>query len=254
VAFFRQPQNVGAIATFNTCVRRAAGRWVHILHSDDLVLPGFYEAYKRHIETHNCSLVLGRAVVIDENGKWIKISPDLPEVNGLLEDQLWVLSRKNDVSTPSVVVKREVYEKTGGFNEELVHTADWEMWVRAAAIGPAGCLIRPYCLYRVHSSSDTGRLALEGTNVTDGMKALEYIQDILPDPELKKKVKRSVYRWLGGITLFHSWDSAKSGYFKAAMIHTTLRIRLRPFHWASYVNVPLVLAMAFLSMFRRQKR
>jgi glycosyltransferase involved in cell wall biosynthesis len=40
VRFFRQPQNRGAIRTFNTCIARSRGRWLHILHGDDTVRPG----------------------------------------------------------------------------------------------------------------------------------------------------------------------------------------------------------------------
>ena len=42
VAFHRHPQNVGATANFNACLARCRGQIVHILHGDDLVLPGFY--------------------------------------------------------------------------------------------------------------------------------------------------------------------------------------------------------------------
>ena len=42
VAYYSQPLNVGPQANFTTCVQRAVGHWVHILHDDDMVLPGFY--------------------------------------------------------------------------------------------------------------------------------------------------------------------------------------------------------------------
>ena len=45
VGYHRQPHNMQERQpTTLPCVRRARGRWVHILHSDDLVLPGFYES------------------------------------------------------------------------------------------------------------------------------------------------------------------------------------------------------------------
>lgn len=50
ISFFRQPDNVGATANFNTCIQRAKGQWVHILHSDDTVLPGFYNRLRSALE------------------------------------------------------------------------------------------------------------------------------------------------------------------------------------------------------------
>src|SRR5262249_50406733 len=43
VGFFRQSRNVGHIANFRTCITRARGEIVHLLHGDDVVRPGFYE-------------------------------------------------------------------------------------------------------------------------------------------------------------------------------------------------------------------
>jgi len=47
VQFYRNGQNLGAIRNFNGCVQRAKGHWVHILHGDDAVLPGFIGRYRQ---------------------------------------------------------------------------------------------------------------------------------------------------------------------------------------------------------------
>ena len=36
--------NVGLAGNWNRCIALSRGRWVHILHQDDLVKPGFYES------------------------------------------------------------------------------------------------------------------------------------------------------------------------------------------------------------------
>ena len=42
----------------------------------------------------------------------------------------------------SVLVRRNAYERVGGFDPTLVHAADWEMWTRLAAFGPVA-IVRP---------------------------------------------------------------------------------------------------------------
>ena len=42
VGFFRQSQNVGSLRNFETCLNRATGHYIHLLHGDDQVNPGFY--------------------------------------------------------------------------------------------------------------------------------------------------------------------------------------------------------------------
>ena len=58
--FFRQPGNVGAIENFNTCVRRSRGHYVHLLHGDDLVCPGFYSAFEEALTTKEVGIVSAR--------------------------------------------------------------------------------------------------------------------------------------------------------------------------------------------------
>src|SRR5438128_1183269 len=52
VAFYRQPKNAGISTNFTTCLQRSRGEWVHVLHGDDLVRPGFYETIERVITAH----------------------------------------------------------------------------------------------------------------------------------------------------------------------------------------------------------
>src|SRR5687768_13877620 len=40
VEYMRHPINVGSLQNFNTCIDRARGHYVHLLHGDDRVLPG----------------------------------------------------------------------------------------------------------------------------------------------------------------------------------------------------------------------
>src|SRR6476661_7944834 len=43
VKYFRQYQNVGSLRNFETCINRAQGKLIHLLHVDDKVHPGYYE-------------------------------------------------------------------------------------------------------------------------------------------------------------------------------------------------------------------
>src|SRR5215218_9112907 len=43
IRFYQQPENRGSLRNFETCLNRAKGYYIHLLHGDDLVKPGFYE-------------------------------------------------------------------------------------------------------------------------------------------------------------------------------------------------------------------
>jgi glycosyltransferase involved in cell wall biosynthesis len=167
VAFHRKPRNEGAVANFNTCIQRSRGHLLHILHGDDYVLPGFYQRLTEEAQLHpDVSLVAVRAFHVDEEGVILGVSPRLPKLeNGsrLVEEFFY----ETPILFAGIVVRRDFYEKKGGFIPALVHTADWEMWARAT--GLAGGLVTREVLacYRSFAGNDSGRLARTGENLRD---------------------------------------------------------------------------------------
>ncbi len=43
VSYFRQPVNVGSLRNFETCLNRAHGKYIHLMHGDDKLINGFYK-------------------------------------------------------------------------------------------------------------------------------------------------------------------------------------------------------------------
>ena len=137
VSFYRQLRHVGISVNWNTCINRARGHLVHILHDDDIVLPGFY----RHLgEAFQSEAAVGaafcRCIYMDEESHWQSLSLLERKTPGILADWLERIAVVQRIQTPAVVVKRRVYEDLGGFCPELFYACDWEMWKRIAARYP----------------------------------------------------------------------------------------------------------------------
>ncbi|WP_062291799.1 glycosyltransferase [Nostoc piscinale] len=182
VSFFRQQQNVGATANFNTCIQRAKGEWIHILHGDDTVLPNFYSRLRQGIEQDpTVGAAFSRYLHIDESSNWRLMSHLERETAGTLPNFWQTLAVINRVMTPCIVVKRSVYEDLGGFHPELIHAADWEMWRRIAVNYPIWFEPQPLACYREHSSSDTSRLTRSGANLIDICKSIDIAESYLPE-------------------------------------------------------------------------
>lgn len=183
VAFFRQRQNMGAIANFNTCIQRARGQWVHILHSDDLVVSGFYERLREAAEkAPMIGAAFCRHIYINEKGQWQWLSDLERNTPGILSGWLERIAVAQRIPTPSIVVKRSVYEDMGGYHLELFHAADWEMWRRIAAYYPVWYEPQPLAYYRMHSESDTHRLSKSGANIANLYRSIEITESYLPSP------------------------------------------------------------------------
>ena len=182
VAFHRQPSNVGHIANFDTCLQRSRGRLVHLLHGDDVVRPGFYGALQRVLDDHpESGAAFCRYIAMDEHGHWQAIAPLERPTDGLLANWLEVIAAGQRLQASCMVVRREVYERLGGFDRRIrYYGEDWEMWVRVAAHYPVGYVAEPLVLYRVRSASLSGRSLRTGENVRDLRRVIEINRSYLP--------------------------------------------------------------------------
>lgn len=156
VEYYRLPENRGPGHTFNTCLHRSRGHWVHILHGDDLVLPGFYGAYGDVIAANpQVRSVVGQVVMIDKDDRWDAVWGPRPPRRGtnLVPDFAEREAIDQLVQAPAVVAHREVYEAVGGFCTWFDHVLDWDMYFRLAHYGPVGCVDRPFAGFRLHDQS-----------------------------------------------------------------------------------------------------
>lgn len=186
ISYYRNPQNVGLIGNWNTCIQRAKGQWVHILHQDDLILPGFYQKLRALIESNpSVGAVFSRCAFIDEDDHWKMLSPIERRTPGILSNWLEKIAVLQLIQFPSIVVKRSVYETLGGFCFEAHYAADWEMWKRVSAYYPIGYEPQILACYRSHSASESSRLLRSGSNIIDTRKAIEIAKSYLPQESVQ---------------------------------------------------------------------
>jgi len=228
VSFYRQPQNVGAIRNFNTCIQRSVGHFVHILHGDDFVAPDFYSSYEGLIQSHpDATLIISPSISIDENNQHIRTDSPLTNIDGLIIDFAKIQALRNVILTPTAVVARKVYEQIGGFYLPLSHTADWEMWFRAGIHGKAITLDRQVAYYRIHSGSDTSRLALTGKNIWEAKYTVDMCMNQLPEKN-RAEIDNNRYSHIAGLAHYFYSDLAKKKIWKSSLIHAGWYLKLSP--------------------------
>jgi GT2 family glycosyltransferase len=181
VGFFRQERNVGHVENFNTCVRRARGQLVHLLHGDDAVREGFYATMQRPFQEHpEVGAAFCRYIAMNEEGTWQVVSKLEQPTSDVLDGWLERLAVGQRLQTPSMVVRRDVYDDVGGFDARLAWTEDWEMWVRIAARYPVWFETEPLALYRIHSASSSGRMTRTAGSIVDTRRAIDLIRAHVP--------------------------------------------------------------------------
>jgi glycosyltransferase involved in cell wall biosynthesis len=209
VAFHREEQNLGLAGIWNKCIERATGQWVHILHQDDLVYPGFYEALRAGIEKHpDVGAAFCRHAYCDGNGHWLTLSPlEMPEA-GVMANLVEPLVTGYHIQCASIVVKHSTYQRLGGFNPELKHALDWEMWIRIANSFPLFYEPQILAAWRTHPKGTTSKQMQTGENIRDIVKAINVWKSYMPNGEARRlselSLKRFAFEALDGAQYFMS--------------------------------------------------
>ena len=131
-------ENAGKSVALNRAMARTSGRYVWICDDDDILYPGVVERLFGRIERSDVGFVFGRYTRFREvdgqreefgTGYW----PDLSEgslVRHILEDSF--------VMHNASLVRRSAYEQVGPFDETMLRSLDYEMFVRLARQVPCG--------------------------------------------------------------------------------------------------------------------
>lgn len=193
VGFYRQPENVGHCRNFDTCLQRSRGSLIHLLHGDDCVREGFYSKLERaFVDREDIGAAFCRYISMDESGNWQTISPLEQPESGVIPDWLEKIATGQRLQPPSMVVRREVYERLGGFDRRISsYGEDWEMWVRIAAHYPVWYEVEPLALYRVHKSSLTGNTIRTGANARELRQVIEINREHLPQEHAQAWTNRA---------------------------------------------------------------
>ncbi|MEI4473679.1 glycosyltransferase family 2 protein [Frigidibacter sp. MR17.24] len=196
VGFHRQPRNVGHARNFRTCLERSRGEIVHLLHGDDAVVPGFYERLGAGFATRrDVGAAFCRHVIVMPDNRPVWTSELERETPGVLENWLERIAVRQLIQTPSIAVRREVYERLGFFDTRLTWSEDWEMWCRIAANYPVW--YEPECLahYRLHEGSSTSNKMRTGETLRDVRRAAGIIAGYLPSTAARRVWRISMRHW-----------------------------------------------------------
>ena len=190
VQFIRQEKNVGKVKNYETGLTASSGMYIHQLHGDDLVYDGFYSEMKAIFDANpTAGAAFCRTNYIDYGGRTTGVTGMIQDNEGIVPDMLEKLYTQQYIQTPSMVVKREVYETIGCFDRRLNCMEDWEMWIRIANNYPIAASNKVLAAYRGHNNNATNKTFMDGT----ALKTHQLICDLVDgyiDPIVKKNFSK----------------------------------------------------------------
>ncbi len=153
VRLLRHASNRGPSAARNTALRAARGTFVTFLDSDDRLLPHKLARQAAFLDARpDIGLVYTGWWYIDAEGRRVGESVAVHD-----EGDLFAKLLLGNLAHPvAVMLRRQLLEDTGGFEESLRYNEDWDLFLRLSRRGLRWAAIEePLCEYRVHPGQAT---------------------------------------------------------------------------------------------------
>jgi hypothetical protein len=150
VRVVRHEASRGVAVSRNRGIEESTAPWVAFLDDDDLWAPGKLAAQLAAAAEQDAPWVYASAHVVDEAGRllWTETAPTADEI-------AWAITRYNPLPAGSsnVLARRALLTQAGGFDPQLAHLADWDLWARLLAVHPPACVAEPLLAYVTHPTN-----------------------------------------------------------------------------------------------------
>lgn len=145
---------LGPAGARNAGTSHAIGEWVAFLDADDVWHPR-----KLEVQLETARRQPGAVLVATD---WVRGTPPTPiGPVGMRVLRTGHILSLNRFQTSTVLVRRDVLSSVGGFDPTLDGAEDWDLWLRASALGPVVRLVWPFVGYADQTTSyskDTWRV------------------------------------------------------------------------------------------------
>lgn len=138
ISFVQLKENLGLCAAFNRGLALTKGDFITDFAADDVMLPQRMERLVNHFSNldESYGVVFSDAVYIDTEGRNLRTHTEHLMKKNLISGVPvgWVFRdvlRRYFISAPSMLVRKKVFEKLNGYDENLAYE-DFDFWVRSS--------------------------------------------------------------------------------------------------------------------------
>ena len=222
------------MAISNLGLREAKGDWACFLHQDDLWRPGRLARLWGEMENTEGALVVHDAMFVgpdgQELGPWTCPFSDGTILPDRFTERLLV---QNFIAIPSPVFRRSVAIDSGGLDESLWYSADWDFWLRLGALGPVRFIAEKLSAFRVHPASQTAARQVLPNEWEQQLKTVldRHLRDWSVSGSLSRPVGRAA---MASVAVNSALSTAsRGGQIKPSAVFLTL-LTLGPSGWHRY--------------------
>lgn len=196
IRYYKNVLNCGESFSLNHGIRRSLGRFVAIMHADDISLPDRLLKQIQYFSKHPEYDVLGTNVFLTKvNGEKMRII-EKPQHHTEIKK---IIFKFAPIVHPSAMFRKTFFLKYGLYDESISRAPDYELWLRTIFMGAKiGNIQESLLLYRFHNEQLTARMR-EQAKVT-----LKLVHEIIKRHDLSLTMREWAFvygRYVIGVFL-----------------------------------------------------
>lgn len=154
--------NYGSNVSRNIGLKKASGDFIAFLDDDDVWYRNKLITQVEFLDKSEYGMVYSGYDIYIDNKLFKSVIP-------AHHDQLdRVILGNNIIGSPTPLIKKEILNLIGGYDESLTHCQDWELWIRVAHATKIYCINEILARYNIHGDQ-------KSSNVIGLLNSREYI-------------------------------------------------------------------------------
>lgn len=213
--------NTGLADTLNVGWKMARYDWIARMDSDDIAFPNRFEEQVKYL-TDDIDIIGSAAIIINQNGDKVG-SIRIPTTK-----QEIVRKNKTPFIHPTVIIRKSILEKLGGYDTNLRRSEDINLWMRYFHAGNKICNLQyPLLYYRMLNTTQTSEVRVVEPILAEYMKQQQYFN------LLSKEQYKEVYVWISSL-----WTYKLCFVLSRYMFMSNLNMKIYSAIWkiCNYIN------------------
>ena len=245
IVIIRQ-QNAGVSAARNAGIRESSGEYIAFLDQDDWWLPSKTEQQVQVFNNHSETGFVHTAAVFFDDTRSEAIEPFNNERGDLIVGDCFPqLLLGNGIIGCSVMVRRSVLDRVGGFDTEICGNTvqDYDLWLRCAQVTQFSYIPEPLSVYRIHAGQGMWNVLRSHTDLLEMLQRQAAAAGCSNSSAFRSRIA-GIYRDLGVEHL----DASDSRNARTCFRHAVLA---KPAVGAIALYVASLLPQGFIAACRR---